>query len=203
MRLTKGTENLGLPDYIKFGLELEVENVNYNKVKRELKEKGWHADKDLSLTDAGVESVSPVLFEDEEHSPWQDVDDVCSIIEDSPNDTSRQAYTDHTCGGHIHFDASIFLENPEITKNLLRLWADAEEISYKMCNGINDPIRPSAINQSHITLIDVCKTLLKSPLPENTNLYKSKSLKDKIKLCREIARNVRNNAVKAYRKTEK
>ena len=32
MKLSKEKENMGLPEYIKFGLELEVENVNYNKI---------------------------------------------------------------------------------------------------------------------------------------------------------------------------
>lgn len=32
MRLTPGTEPMGLPPYIKMGMELEVENVNGRKV---------------------------------------------------------------------------------------------------------------------------------------------------------------------------
>ena len=35
MKLSKEKENMGLPEYIKFGLELEVENVNYNKITQE------------------------------------------------------------------------------------------------------------------------------------------------------------------------
>ena len=190
MRLTKGKENLGLPDYMKFGLELEVENVNYSKITKLAKERKWHTDKDPSLTDSGVECVSPVLRETEDSSVWQDVADICSDIKQSPNDLYREAYTDHTCGGHVHFDAGILLGDKNIMKNFLKLWAESEELIYKMCNDKNDPIRKSAMQPSDTHLKDVVKTLFKSPLPEGRNIT---SLKDCIQVVRNIKVNISNS----------
>lgn len=166
MRLTKGTQNLGLPDYIKFGIEIEAENVNYNKVTKAVKPLGWHTDKAPSLTDSGTECVSPPLQESEEKSVWQEVEDVCANIEASPYDEAREAYVDDTCGLHVHFDAGILLSDEKIMKNFLKLWAESEEIIYKMCNDKNDPIRLGALQKSNTNLKDVAKTLFKSPLPE-------------------------------------
>lgn len=197
MKLSKEKENMGLPEYIKFGLELEVENVNYNKITPLVKEKNWHTDKDPSLTDSGVECVSPVLTEKENESVWGEVEQICKNIKENPYDEEKGAYTDHTCGGHIHFDSTILQQNPEAMKNFLRLWAESEELVYKMCNDKNDPIRPGAINTSGTTLVDVCKTALQSPLPKQTEV---KSLRDLIKIARETAKNVGNNLVNANRK---
>ena len=197
MKLSKEKENMGLSEYIKFGLELEVENVNYNKITPLVKEKNWHTDKDPSLTDSGVECVSPVLSEKENESVWGEVEQICKNIKDNPYDEEKGAYTDHTCGGHIHFDSTVLQQNPEAMKNFLRLWAESEELVYKMCNDKNDPIRPGAINTSGTTLVDVCKTALQSPLPKQAEV---KSLRDLIKIARETAKNVGNNLVNANRK---
>ncbi len=193
MRLAKENENLGLPDYIKFGIEIEAENVNYSKITKAIRNKKWHADKDMSLIDSGVECVSPVLKESEGKSVWEDVADVCKKIQAFPNDPNREVYTDYTCGGHIHFDAGILLSDPEIMKNFLRLWAESEEIVYKMCNDKNDPIRPGALEKSSTNIKDVVQTLFTSPLPEGK---KVRSLKD----CIEVARNVKANFVNSERK---
>lgn len=193
MRLTKGNENLGLPDYMKFGLELEVENVNYNKITKLVKARNWHTDKDLSLTDSGVECVSPVLRESEDKSVWQEVTDICADIKQSPNDPNREAYTDHTCGGHVHFDAGILLSDKNIMKNFLKLWAESEELVYKMCNDKNDPIRKSAMQKSEVTMKEAFKEMFKNPLPEGNKIT---SLKD----CITVARNIRANLSNSYRK---
>ena len=170
MRLTKDAQKMELPEYIKFGLELEVENVNYSKITKIVKEKNWHTDKDQSLTDSGVECVSPVLSENSENNVWEEVNEICEQIKKNPKDIKREAYTDHTCGGHIHFDTTIFRENPNMMENFLRLWAESEELIYKMCNDKNDPIRPSALDVSHTTILEIGKTFLKSPINANRKI---------------------------------
>ena len=50
MKLTKDKEDLGLPEWMKFGLELEVENLDYKSITSRIKEMGWHSDKDASNT---------------------------------------------------------------------------------------------------------------------------------------------------------
>ena len=114
MRLTKENENLNLPEYIKFGLELEVENLDQRRVISKIKDKKWKAEVDSSLTDGGTECVSPVLQEKEDSSVWEEIGQICQSIKESPRDKEREAYTDHTCGGHIHFDSGIFRKNPEV-----------------------------------------------------------------------------------------
>lgn len=202
MRLTKGIENLGLPDYIKFGLELEVENVKKSEMDKFVakfgnypKNKGWHTIIDASLTDGGVETISPPLKEKEESSIWQEISDVCEKISKSPNDERRESYTDHTCGGHIHFDATEFQKNPKMMENFLRLWAESEELVYKMCNDVNDPIRKSAIDNSHIRIIDCVKALFKNPVPEGV---KNHSLREVLRFVREFKRNLSSNFVNSY-----
>lgn len=172
MRLTEASENLGLPDYMKFGLELEVENLDYNEITKRIKGKKWHTDKDMSLTDSGTECVSPVLQESDETSVWKDVYEVCDSITQCPADSKRKPYTDHTCGGHIHFDAQVFKENPEAMKNFLKIWAESEELIFKMCNDKNDPIRTGAMETSKTTMKELVNTAFKSPLSSKEDRMK-------------------------------
>lgn len=51
------------------------------------------------------------------------------------------------CGLHVHFDSKCLTSNPRTFKNFMRLYAEAEELIYKMCNDKNDPIRKGAINK--------------------------------------------------------
>lgn len=197
MELTKDNENLGLPDWMKFGLELEVENLDYKEITKRIKEMGWHSDKDASLTDSGTECVSPVLRESEEKSVWEEVHTVCDNIKECSADGKRAPYTDHTCGGHVHFDAQIFKENPKMMKNFLRLWAESEELVFKMCNDKNDPIRPGAMETSKITIGDVIKTTFASPLPSKEESDKPKTI---IQLARETSKNLKGNLGNGYRK---
>ena len=55
---------------------------------------------------------------------------------------------DDKCGLHVHFDAQCFVDNPELTRNFLRLYAESEELIYKMCNPKGNPIRKNAINRN-------------------------------------------------------
>ena len=197
MRLTKENENLNLPEYIKFGLELEVENLDQRRVISKIKDKKWKAEVDSSLTDGGTECVSPVLQEKEDSSVWEEIGQICQSIKESPRDKEREAYTDHTCGGHIHFDSGIFRKNPEVMKNFLKLWAESEELVYKMCNEKGDVIRSSALQQSDTKLIDCAKAVLKNPLPKDRNIS---SIKDCIKLCAQTGKNMITNMVNAERK---
>ena len=52
------------------------------------------------------------------------------------------------CGLHVHFDSEYLMSDPNYFKNFMRLYAESEELLYKMCNDINDPIRKNAINKN-------------------------------------------------------
>lgn len=47
----------------------------------------------------------------------------------------------------MHFDATCLVEDPNKFKNFMKLYAESEELLYKMCNDKNDPIRKGAINK--------------------------------------------------------
>ena len=58
-----------------------------------------------------------------------------------------EVLTDSKCGLHVHFDSECLTSDPNKFRNFLRLYAEAEELLYKMCNDKNDPIRQGAINK--------------------------------------------------------
>jgi hypothetical protein len=81
-------------------------------------------------------------------------------------------------------------------ENFLRLWAESEELVYKMCNDVNNPIRATALQPSKVTMKDIGKSIVKSPFPE----MEVSSLKDVLKYVREIGNNVSQNFSTANRK---
>lgn len=48
----------------------------------------------------------------------------------------------------MHFDSECLTKDPNIYRNFMRLYAESEELIYKMCNDKNDPIRKGAINKN-------------------------------------------------------
>ena len=196
MKLTEEDKNLGLPDYMKFGVELEVENVDVKEMKKEASEMGWKTEIEPSLIDSGVETISPVLVESNDKSVWKEIGEICAAIDKNPSDKNRESYIGNSCGGHIHFDAGIFSANPEMMKNFLRIWAESEPIIYRMCNEKNNPIRPGAITKSHKTLVDFGKAVLQNPLSDIKE--KPKTLKEYVKLSRQISKGIKSNLKNGY-----
>lgn len=157
MQYTKEFEKLGLPDNFKFGIELEANNVK-TKGKNALytgesakfiKDKKWHmatkAEESL-VGEGGAELVSPILRDLEED--WKNIHDICEHMKKFPGDKGDSVVTDEKCGLHVHFDAECLTNDPNKMRNFLRLYAESEELIYKMCNDKNDPIRRGAINKN-------------------------------------------------------
>ena len=82
MKYTKYFEKLGLPDYFKFGIEIEADNVKtqgkgglYTGQSAEyIKSNNWHmaTSKEESLvSEGGAELVSPILTDTEQD--WQNI----------------------------------------------------------------------------------------------------------------------------------
>lgn len=71
-------------------------------------------------------------------------------------------------------------------KNFMRLWAESEELVYKMCNDKNDPIREGAINSSGTTMKNVFQELTKP------SEIKVNSLQSLCRRGREILKNASN-----------
>ena len=156
MEYTKGFKKLNLPEYFKFGIEIEANNV---KTKGEnslytgesakyIKDKNWHmaTKKEESLVaEGGAELVSPILHDTKKD--WKDISDICEHIRKFPGKNGDEVVADEKCGLHVHFDAECLLKDSNRMRTFLRLYAESEEILYKMCNDKNNPIRKGAINK--------------------------------------------------------
>ncbi len=156
MKYTKGLKKLNLPEYFKFGIEIEANNVNTKgenslykgESAKYIKGKNWHmaTKKEESLVaKGGAELVSPILHDSEQN--WNDISDICKHIKKFPGKDGDEVVADEKCGLHIHFDADCLLKDPNRMRTFLRLYAESEEILYKMCNDKNNPIRKGAINK--------------------------------------------------------
>ena len=154
MKYAKKFEKLGLPEYFKFGIELEAYNVKTKgenslytgKSAEYIKSKNWHMatkNEERLVEEGGAELVSPILKDDEQC--WEDVFVMCEQMKKFPGDKENKVVADEKCGLHIHFDADCLMQDPNKMKNFLRLYAESEELLYKMCNDKGEPLRKGAI----------------------------------------------------------
>jgi len=187
MKYEKGDIPLGLNEKYKFGIEIEVFNVNTSHNIRNLgknvserfkgvftgnirehkslyhsKESNEFFKETLSsnnkpykkanyfeealVAKGGAEIVSPILY-DNKHD-WKTVEKVCEHVKKYPGTKGKEVVANKKCGLHVHFDAGLLTENKNMMKTFLTLWSEMEELVYKMCNDVNDPIRESTINRS-------------------------------------------------------
>lgn len=157
MKYSNNFEELSLPEYFIFGIELEAFNVKttgenslYTGESRNfITSKNWHmatkAEESL-VGQGGAELVSPKLkdcFLD-----WQSISEICDLMKKYPGNKGAEVVTDEKCGFHVHFDANCLTQDPKRVELFKKLYAEAEEVLYKMCNGQNDPIRKYAINRN-------------------------------------------------------
>lgn len=156
MKFIEGNEILGLPENFKFGIELEAYNVK-TKGKNSLykgesaeyiKNKNWHMAtkyEESLVGKGGAEVVSPILKDTEKN--WKDIQDICEQMKKYPGKDGDKVIADDKCGLHVHFDSECLTKDPKRMKNFLKIYAESEELIYKMCNDKNDPIRKGAINR--------------------------------------------------------
>ena len=156
MKYSDFFEKLGLPEYFKFGIELEFNNVETKginslyegKSAEYIKSKNWHmaTEKEEALvSEGGAELVSPILQDNEK--TWKDISDICEHVKKFPGKNGNHVVADSKCGLHIHFDADCLRKDPNKMRNFLRLYAESEELIYKMCNDKYHPLRKGAINK--------------------------------------------------------
>lgn len=158
MKCTKDFERLGLPEEFKFGIELEADNVKtrgknglyVGESAKYIKSKKWHMATELEealVSQGGAELVSPILTDSEQD--WQNITDICNHMKKYPGLKGKEVVTNSKCGLHVHFDSECLTKNPKRMQNFLRLYAESEELLYKMCNDKDNPIREKAINKFH------------------------------------------------------
>ncbi len=118
-------DDINIHKDITFGVELEFEKSNNEKIDNELLDLGilnkWYTTIDNSLDD-GAEISSPILKDYK--SNWILLKNVCAIIK-------KNAIVDNSCGGHIHIGSHILGDNINYWKNFLKIWAAYENIIYR------------------------------------------------------------------------
>lgn len=156
MKYAKDYEKLGMPEGFKFGIELEAYNVKtkgkdslYTGESAEyIKSKKWHMAtkrEEMLVGEGGAELVSPILTDTPED--YESIARMCEQMKKYPGKDGDKVVADSKCGLHIHFDAECLTKDPKRMENFKRLYAESEELLYKMCNDKNDPIRKKAINK--------------------------------------------------------
>lgn len=164
MIYNKGLQSLNLPDSYQFGVELEAFNVHTKKPKKDMpslymskdsnefiEKHRWKkatALEESLVSFGGAELVSPILHDTKED--WQNLLEVCEHMKKYPGKYADKVITDSRCGCHVHFDARVLTgrniqETESMMGNFLRLWAEAEELIYKMCNDVGQPIRDGSL----------------------------------------------------------
>ena len=157
MKYTEGSGILGLPDDFKFGIELEANNVKttgtdslyHGESAKFIQSRNWHmasANEEMLVGEGGAELISPILRDTE--SDWQDVADMCEQMQKYPGNKGDKVVADSSCGLHVHFDVGCLTKDSNRMKNFLRLYAESEELLYKMCNEKGSPIRKHAIKRN-------------------------------------------------------
>ena len=130
---------LNLNKNITFGLELEAEHANINKIDKKINlyfpNKRWKTNSDGSLI-KGVEINSPILTDTK--ITWLNLDKICSIL-------SSLATIDKNSGGHIHVGSQIIGNNKEAWLNFIKTWSIYENIIFRFVYGEYFTYRPSLV----------------------------------------------------------
>ena len=128
---------LTIPEKTNFGLELELDKVNYDEVFKLVQNQfsqGWIVKTDKSLTkDFNAEIVSPVL-QNKKHT-WQLIQKMGTLLERLNPDYSK-------CSFQINFDGSL-LPSIEDKIRFLKLYAMYEDIIYRFSKGEDAEYRES------------------------------------------------------------
>ena len=97
------------------------------------------------VSEGGAELVSPILSDIKED--WEDISTMCEQMKKFPGNKGDKVIANDKCGLHIHFDSECLTKDSNRMRNFLRLYAESEELLYKMCNNKDNPIRKGAINK--------------------------------------------------------
>ncbi len=155
MKYISGNDVLGLADYMKFGIEIEAFNVAIKELyhgesANYINSMNWHMaskSEEALVSKGGAELVSPILHDTKED--WQSVINICENMKKYPGKFGDKVVADEKCGLHVHFDAGCLANDKEKMKNFLRIYAEGEELLYKMCNPEGQAIRKPAINKDY------------------------------------------------------
>jgi len=159
--LLKYRKNLGIPENITFGIEIEYEGITkiLTDIFIKTKLRSWTSKTDGSLS-IGGEITSPVMTDDIEY--WKQLKKLCNNL------TRRGADTTKKAGGHIHLGASILYDDIEAWQTFLKLYIAYENILFRFMygdkingrKGIIEYAKPTAnILYRCLPEIKVCKSM--------------------------------------------
>lgn len=120
--------DLGFSEKDSFGLEIEYEYGDNEKIIRERTKKGldnWLFTSDRSLKNGG-EFNSPILYDNP--TSWKELETLCKII-------SNYAVVGENTGSHIHIGVQVLGKEVESWYNFLKLWSTYEHIIYHFAYG--------------------------------------------------------------------
>jgi len=107
-----------------FGLEIECENANWDKIGRRMALE-WELTDDASLEN-GAEIKSPPLRDTEEN--WITLRNMCIML-------SKYAQVGINAGGHVHVGIQALGYKDEALINFMKLWAVYEHVIYRFSYG--------------------------------------------------------------------
>ncbi|MEN8904458.1 MAG: amidoligase family protein [Clostridiales bacterium] len=133
-----------------FGLEIEFEEGNANKIAKELYDLGicgydhqvnyhapsisgkWKLEKDISVS--GGELVSPPLKDTPE--TWKTLEKVCAVAKKYGAKSNRDS-----CGGHVHIGIEPLDTSSERWKRFLKSSGGFEDVMFRVSGGDNGVVR--------------------------------------------------------------
>lgn len=134
---SKSDDKLTIPRWVNFGLELELDKVDYDKVYSLVRQScvgDWIVKRDRSLTEGmNAELVSPVLQNTKK--TWIMLREMADLLKKLDADYSK-------CSFQVNFDGSM-LPSMNDRVRFLKLWAFYEDILYRFSKGEDDEYRDS------------------------------------------------------------
>lgn len=145
-------KKLDLDKKITFGLEIEVEKANKQKIKDDLfdlfQDDEWCTESDSSLDD-GIEVVSPVLTDTNKN--WKDLKRVCEMLE-------KSSVIGKCSAGHIHIGSQILGKDRQAWLNFVKLWSVYENIIFRFSYGEYLTARPGILKYAQPVRIPFWKS---------------------------------------------
>ena len=129
--------DLELPEYLTFGIEIEAEEINFDRVYNYLTKNfpDWDIKEDVSLI-TGIEAASPIYFD--KKYVWEEIKKICSYFRRVKADTTGHA------GGHVHISALPLEQNLEYWRKFIKLYTAYESVLWRFSVGDKNHIREGA-----------------------------------------------------------